>query len=86
MTIRIAYDAGVDALGVVLAKGKGRIRTLEVRPGVHLDFDAGGRCVALELLDASVHIPRTTLAKYAAPAARVRTATVRAPRKARRPK
>lgn len=51
--ITIRYDGAVDALSVVLAKGKGRIRTQELRAGVFLDFDADGHCVALELLDAS---------------------------------
>jgi uncharacterized protein YuzE len=45
--IRIEYDAGADALAVVLAAGKGRIRTQVMRAGVHLDFDEDGRCVAL---------------------------------------
>jgi uncharacterized protein YuzE len=84
--IRITYDAGVDALSVVFAKGKGRIRTQEVRAGVHLDFDADGRCVALELLDASFHVPRAALVKLAAPAALARTGETSKPRTPRRPK
>ena len=65
--IRITYDTGVDALSVMLAAGKGRIRTIEVRAGVHLDFDEDGRCVALELLDAGFHVSRAVLAKLPAP-------------------
>jgi hypothetical protein len=35
--------------------------------GVYLDLDRKGRLVALELLDASVHIPRAALEKLPAP-------------------
>ena len=31
-------------------------RSEEVRPGIMIDFDASGRIVAIEVLDASVHL------------------------------
>ena len=79
--IRITYDAGVDALSVVLVEGKGRIRTLEVRTGVHLDFDEDERLVALELLDASYHMSHAELVKLAEPPALARTTEISKPRR-----
>jgi uncharacterized protein YuzE len=65
--VKSTYDPNVDALAIQLTAGRGTVSTLEVRPGVHLDFDEDGRLVALELLDASFHLPRDVLAKIAAP-------------------
>ena len=62
----IRYDPAVDAMAIQFTGGGGkRPRTVVVRPGVHLDFDAEGRLVALELLDASNHVPRAQLLKLA---------------------
>lgn len=56
------YDPAADAMLLQFTGSRGkRIRTVEVRPGVNLDFDAANRLVALELLDASEHIPREAL-------------------------
>jgi uncharacterized protein YuzE len=60
--MKITYDRAADALAIQFTSGKGkRPRTMGVAPGVHLDFDADGHLVALELLDASVHIPKAEL-------------------------
>ncbi|HHE47880.1 MAG TPA: DUF2283 domain-containing protein [Candidatus Acetothermia bacterium] len=52
--MRIEYDPDRDLLyiwfGVVGAKAA---RTLTVAPGVHADFDAHGKLVGLEVLDAT---------------------------------
>ena len=52
--MRIEYDPDRDLLyiwfGVVGAKAA---RTLTVAPGVHTDFDAHGKLVGLEVLDAT---------------------------------
>jgi uncharacterized protein YuzE len=56
------YDPAIDAMLIEFTSSRGkRVRTIEVRPGVNLDFDAANHLVALELLDASDHIPRETL-------------------------
>jgi excisionase family DNA binding protein len=56
------YDAEVDALAIDFVPGAHRVRTAQAAPGVYLDFDARQRLVAIEVLDASTHVPRATLA------------------------
>lgn len=51
------YDAEADALYVRFADAP-VIESEEVRPGVVFDFDATGRIVAVEILDASEHLAR----------------------------
>lgn len=48
------YDAETDALYLRFTE-TAIIESEEVRPGIVLDFDAEGRIVALEILDASEH-------------------------------
>ena len=50
--MRTSYDAEADALYVRFAEASG-VNSEEVADGVVLDFDAEGRIVAIELLDAS---------------------------------
>lgn len=49
------YDAETDALYVRFAEAT-VVESEEVRPGLVLDFDADGRIVAVEILDASEHL------------------------------
>lgn len=49
------YDAETDALYVRFADTP-VVESEEVRPGLVLDFDASGRIVAVEILDASEHL------------------------------
>jgi uncharacterized protein YuzE len=49
------YDAEADALYVRFADAA-IVESEEVANGVVLDFDAEGRIVAIELLDASKHL------------------------------
>ena len=49
------YDAETDALYVRFADTP-IVESEEVRPGLVLDFDADGRIVAVEILDASEHL------------------------------
>ncbi len=49
------YDAETDALYVRFADVP-VVESEEIRPGLILDFDADGRIVAVEILDASEHI------------------------------
>ncbi|KQP55201.1 DUF2283 domain-containing protein [Methylobacterium sp. Leaf108] len=49
------YDAETDALSVCFADAP-VVESEEVRPGLVLDFDATGRIVAVEILDASEHL------------------------------
>ncbi|KQP06626.1 hypothetical protein ASF28_16345 [Methylobacterium sp. Leaf99] len=49
------YDREADALYVQLADAT-IVGSEEVRPGIMLDFDAAGRVVGIEILDASEHV------------------------------
>ncbi|MCJ2077003.1 DUF2283 domain-containing protein [Methylobacterium sp. E-016] len=49
------YDAKTDALYVRFADAP-VVESEEVHPGLVLDFDAAGRIVAVEILDASEHL------------------------------
>jgi uncharacterized protein YuzE len=53
--MRLQHDAEADAIYVRFTEAT-VAESEEVRPGVVLDFDADGRIVAIELLDASQHI------------------------------
>ena len=53
--MRTKYDTDADALYVRFAE-TAVVGSEEVRPGVVLDFDADGRIVAIEVLDASRHL------------------------------
>lgn len=53
------YDAETDALYVRFSEAE-VIESEEVRPGVVFDFDADGKIVAVEILDASDHLAHGT--------------------------
>ena len=53
--MKTTYDAAADALYVRFADAA-IVESEEVSDGVVLDFDADGRIVAIELLDASKHL------------------------------
>ena len=53
--MKITYDAATDTLTVVLRDAAARTSE-EARSGVILDYDAEGRLIALEVLDASARV------------------------------
>jgi uncharacterized protein YuzE len=53
--MKITYDAATDTLTVVLRDAPARI-SAEEKSGVILDYDAEGRLIALEVLDASSRV------------------------------
>lgn len=53
--MKFRYDREADALYVQLADAT-IVGSEEVRPGIMLDFDAAGRVVGIEILDASEHV------------------------------
>jgi len=53
--MKTTYDPDVDALYVRFADAP-VVESEEVSEGVVLDYDADGRIVAIELLDASKHV------------------------------
>jgi uncharacterized protein YuzE len=50
--VKIRIDRSADALYIRLTD-RGIVESEEVRPGVVLDFDAGGQVVGIEMLDLS---------------------------------
>lgn len=59
--IAMRYDRDADALAVELRAGATSARTVRVSDTVRVDFDAKGRLITLEVLDASGHLDRKTL-------------------------
>lgn len=53
--MKVIYDKETDTLSIILRNGK-VAESDEMRPGMILDFDKGGRLVSIELLDASEHV------------------------------
>ncbi len=53
--MRLRYDSEADALVLRFADAQ-VVESEEVRPGLSLNFDAEGRLVALEVLDASASL------------------------------
>ena len=71
--MRIEYDPDRDLLyiwfGVVGTKAA---RTLTVAPGVHADFDAHGKLVGLEVLDATEVLGKSVQFEVTLPSVGVR--------------
>ncbi|HXC25266.1 MAG TPA: DUF2283 domain-containing protein [Gemmatimonadaceae bacterium] len=59
--ILLTYDPAVDALAVELNPNGRSVRTVQLAPGVNVDFDTAGRVLTLEVLDASHHVSRKAL-------------------------
>jgi uncharacterized protein YuzE len=59
--MRFTYSPEADALAIDLAEGTGHIGTKKIGPNVFADFDARGRLVGIEVLDASRVYPRAEL-------------------------
>jgi excisionase family DNA binding protein len=51
--MRIEYDDQVDALAITFTKRPRSANTTTVAKGINLDFDAKGKLVVIEILDAS---------------------------------
>ena len=56
--MKASYDRRSDTLSIIFRPGIPVEVSEEVRPGIVLDFDDGGRVVSLEILDASRVIPQ----------------------------
>ncbi len=60
MTIRMHYDEATDAAYLRFSASP-VVESEEVAPGVVLDFDATGRIVGMEVLEAQLHLPADAL-------------------------
>ena len=68
--IEMHYDREADALAIKLRPGTKSARTVRVDDdpaGMRVDFDAHGRIIQVELLDASSHVERAALEALPAP-------------------
>ena len=61
--MRVIYDAGTDTLSIILSD-QPVTESDEEKPGVILDFDAGGNVVSMEILDASSRVDQPTQIVY----------------------
>ena len=62
--MKVTYDPDVDVLSIVLSDAPVE-QSDEDKPGVILDYDAQGRIVGVEILDASRHIANPMSIEYA---------------------
>lgn len=70
--MKISHDTSVDAAYIYIAERiePGGVATtytcdpIEVRGQIHLDFDANGVVLGIEILDASKKLPRHLLETY----------------------
>ncbi|MEW6048316.1 MAG: DUF2283 domain-containing protein [Bacillota bacterium] len=63
--MKITYDARTDTLTIILREAPVS-ESDEDKPGVILDYDAGGNLVGLEILDASRRVSEPRSIQYQA--------------------
>ncbi|MEX0885729.1 MAG: DUF2283 domain-containing protein [Phycisphaeraceae bacterium] len=61
--MKLSYDAEVDAAYVSLTDAK-VVDSEEVRPGIVLDYDAGGRVIGVEILHVRKQRPDIDLSQF----------------------
>lgn len=66
--MRMTYSPDADALGIRLASGAKDVRTRELAPSTFADFDADGRLVGIEVLNASTRYELAELERLESPA------------------
>ena len=62
--MKICYNQDVDVLTINLKQDTLVDESDESRPGVILDYDSRGELVAIEILNASKHMPDVTTMEY----------------------
>lgn len=61
--MRVIYDPRSDTLSILLSD-QPIVESDEDKPGVILDYDAGGNLVSVEILDASARVSQPTQMVY----------------------
>jgi uncharacterized protein YuzE len=61
--MRVIYDTRSDTLSILLSD-QPIVESDEDKPGVILDYDAGGNLVSVEILDASARVAQPTQMVY----------------------
>jgi uncharacterized protein YuzE len=61
--MRVIYDTRSDTLSILLSD-QPIVESDEDKPGVILDYDAGGNLVSVEILDASARVSQPTQMVY----------------------
>jgi uncharacterized protein YuzE len=54
--MKVSYDGTTDTLSMILKDNTPIAESDEDKPGIILDYDAGGNLVSLEILDASKRV------------------------------
>ncbi len=61
--MRVVYDLQTDILTITLSETP-IVESDEEKPGIVLDYDAGGNAVSMEVLDASQRVWQPTRTEY----------------------
>lgn len=61
--MRVIYDTKSDTLSIILSE-QPIVESDEDKPGVILDYDAGGNLVSVEILDASARVSQPNQMVY----------------------
>ena len=62
--MKVTLDRRTDTLRIVFQEGVPVAESDEEKPGVILDFDAKGRLISLEILDASERVSDATRVEF----------------------
>ncbi|BFU89050.1 MAG: hypothetical protein NTAFB01_02370 [Nitrospira sp.] len=62
--MKVSYDERTDTLSMILKDNTPIAESDEDKPGVILDYDAGGNLVSIEILDASKRVTETRKVEF----------------------
>lgn len=62
--MKVSYDEKTDTLSMILKDNTPIAESDEDKPGVILDYDAGGNLISIEILDASKRVTETRKVEF----------------------